>query len=156
MNVLRFFSADPDRFTGPFEPVITQFALTGQKVLVELGLVKDNDRLYFSIGKRFTSDGPLLILDRRPVSSVSQQTFKARPKRWCEGNAYGREFLRHAFEDFVLNSPFSGFIRKNVNPLDITQLFANLRDISPDLINFQLGIGHEKGRRDFTVQSVGS
>lgn len=156
MNVLRFFSADPDQFTEPFEPVIAQFALAGQKVLVELGLVKENNRLYFSIGKRLTSDGPLLILDRRPLSSASQQTFTARPKRWCEGNVYGREFLRHAFEDFVLNSPFCGFIRKNVNPLDITQLFANLRNISSDLINFQLGIGHEKGRRDCTVQSVGS
>lgn len=156
MNVLRFFSADPDQFTEPFEPVITQFALAGQKVLVELGLVKDNDKLYFSIGKRLTSDGPLLILDRVRLSLVSQQTFKARPRLWCEGSVYGSEFLRHAFEYFVLHSPFSGFIRKNVNPLDITQLFANLRNISSDLINFQLGIGHEKGRRDCTVQSVGS
>jgi len=156
MNVLRFFSADPDQFTGPFEPVVTHFALAGQKVLVELGLVKDNDKLYFLIGKRLNSDGTLLILDRVSLSSVCKQTFKARPKRWCEGSAYGREFLRHAFEDFVLNSPFSGFIRKNVNPLDITQLFANLRNVSSDLINFQLGTGHEKGRRDCTVQSVGS
>jgi len=156
MNVLRFFSANPDQFTEPFEPVVTRFALAGQKVLVELGLVKENDRLYFSIGKRLTSDGPLIILDRRPVSSVSQQTFTARPERWNESKLYEREFLRHAFEDFVLNSPFSGFIRKNVNPLDITQLFANLRNVSSALINFQLGIGHEKGRRDCTVQSVGS
>lgn len=156
MNVLRFFSANPDQFTEPFEPVVTRFALAGQKVLVELGLVKENDRLYFSIGKRLTSDGPLIILDRVPVSSVSQQTFTARPERWNESKLYGREFLRHAFEHFVLNSPFSGFIRKNVNPLDITLLFANLRNISSDLINFQLGIGHEKGRRDCTVQSVGS
>lgn len=156
MNVLRFFSTDPDRFTEPFEPVIAQFALAGQKVLVELGLVKDNDKLYFSIGKRFASDGPLLILDRVRLSLVSQRTFTARPKRWCEGTLYGREFLRHAFEDFVLHSPFSGFIRKNVNPLDISQLFANLRDVSSDLINFQSGIGHEKGRRDCTVQDVGS
>lgn len=156
MNVLRFFSANPDQFTEPFEPVITRFALAGQKVLVEVGLVKENDRLYFLIGQRLTSDGPLLILDRVPLSSVSQQTFKVRPKRWCENKMYEREFLRHAFEYFVLNSPFSGFIRKNVNPLDITQLFANLRNISSNLINFQLGIGHEKGRRDCTVQSVGS
>lgn len=156
MNVLRFFSADPDQFTEPFEPVVTHFALAGQKVLVELGLVKDDDKLYFSIGKRLTSDGPLIILDRVRLSLVSQQTFKRRPKRWNESNLYGREFLRYAFEHFVLNSPFSGFIRKNVNPLDITQLFANLRNISSDLINFQLGIDHEKGRRDCTVQSVGS
>lgn len=156
MNVLRFFSADPDQFTGPFEPVITQFALAGQKVLVELGLVKDNDKLYFSIGKRFASDGPLLILDRVRLSLVSQRTFKASPKLWCEGDVHGSEFLRHAFEYFVLHSPFSGFIRKNVSPLDITQLFANLRNISSDLINFQSGIGHEKGRRDCAVQGVGS
>jgi hypothetical protein len=156
MNVLRFFSKDPDQFTEPFEPVMAHFALAGQKVQVELGLVKDNNRLYFLIGKRFSSDGTLIILDRMSLSSVSQQTFKARPKRWCEGAAYGREFLRHAFEDFVLKSPFSGFIRKNVNPLDITQLFANLRNLSSNLINFQSGIGHEKGRRDCAVQSVGS
>jgi hypothetical protein len=155
MNVLRFFIKDPDRFTEPFEPVVVQFALAGEKVLVEVGLVKDNGRLHFSIGKRLTGDGSLLILDQKPVSSVSQLTFQARPKRWSESPLYTREFLRHAFEDFVLNSPFEGFIRKNVNPLDITQMFAKLRDTSSHLINFQLGIGHEKGRRDCTVHGIG-
>lgn len=156
MNVKRFFVKDPDQFSEPFEPVIAQFALAGQKVLVELGLVKDNSRLYFSIGKRLSSDGSLLILDRMSLSSVSQLTFAQRPKRWRENQLYGSEFLRHAFESFVLNSPFEGFIRKNVNPLDITQMFAKLRNVSSHLLNFQMSMDHEKGRRDCEVQSVSS
>jgi hypothetical protein len=157
MNVIRFFKTDPDQFTEPFEPVVTQFALAGQKVLVELGLIKDNGRLHFSIGKRLTSDGSLLILDQVPLSLVSKQTFAERPKRWNENALYSQEFLRYAFEGFVVNSPFDDFIRKNVNPLDITQMFAKLRDVSSHLINFQqLSMGHEKGRRDCTVQDVGS
>jgi hypothetical protein len=156
MNVIRFFSTDPDQFTEPFEPVIAQFALAGQKVLVELGLIKHNDRLCFSIGKRLTGDGSLLILDQVPLSLVSKLTFAERPKRWNENQLYEREFLRHAFEAFVLNSPFERFIRKNVNPLDITQMFAKLRDVSSRLINFQMSMGHEKGRRDYTVQDVSS
>jgi len=155
MNVQKYFNQDPDEFIGSFEPITVSMQSRNNKATIELGLVKDNNKLCFVIGKRLQSEGSLLILDQVRLSLASQRTFEDRPTHWSTCSFYRHEFLRRAFEDFVNASPFVSFIRANVNPLAVSQLFANLRDISPKLISFQLGNHHEKGRSHCEVPRAG-
>jgi hypothetical protein len=139
MSVLKYFNQDPDEFIGSFAPVTVRYPSRNGKVLIELGLVKENNRLCFIIGKRFTREGSLLILDQVRLSLASQKTFGNRPKRWSDHAFYRQEFIRQAFEDFVNESPFAVFIRANINPLAATLLSAKLRDEGPKLISFTSG-----------------
>lgn len=106
----------------PFESILVESVNENKKETLVLGLVKEHTQLYFVVRKRHPGWAVDVSLDRLPLADALG------PIKDRYGTSLGEETLRVAFERFVKISPFSGYIRENINAWASGQFFKQLRD----------------------------
>ena len=111
-----------------FESILIVSENENKKETLVLGLVKENAQLYFVVRKRHPNWEVDISLDRLPLADAWG------PIKDRYGTSLGDETLRVAFERFVKISPFSGYIRENINAWATGQFFKKLRAVHNKII----------------------
>ena len=112
----------------PFESILIESINENKKETLVLGLIKENTQLYFVVRKRHPGWSVDVSLDRLPLADALG------PIKDRYGTSLGDETLRVAFERFVKISPFSGYIRENINAWATGQFFKRLREVHNQFI----------------------
>jgi hypothetical protein len=119
---------------GAFDSLTFEVRSCTDKSSLVLGLVNEHDTWYFVIRKRFPEWGVDVPLDAVRVDTAVE---RIRNNGASFPHSFKFEMLRVAFENFILSSPFTPYVRKSVNQWDAAQLFNKLRAVAPALIIMQ-------------------
>jgi len=105
--------------------------------MLQLGIIQENNVLYFVIGKRFHHETPFLSLDRERVKSAVEtyQRVVGR-KQQCSINQPG-EFVKAVFNHFVERSPFKEYVLQSVAPRDLNPLFTQFTREACAILQFK-------------------
>jgi len=125
-----FSPKDPNCYVGAFTPITLELQSSTENSSLILGLVKEQAALYFVIRKRFPEWVEDICLDSLRLSDAVKRLGLS---AMSYPHSFKDEILRVAFENFVMNSPFSAYVREHLNQWDAAQFFNELRAIAPDL-----------------------
>lgn len=117
------------------ESILVAVEARNMKSILQLGILRENDVLYFVIGKRFNSQAPFLNLDAVKVSTAVKkfQTTQRKRKNRIPLTNPG-EFIKAAFNEFIDCSPFKEYVNQSVTPRDLSSLYGKLSREAPSIL----------------------
>jgi hypothetical protein len=108
------------------------------KSILQLGILRENNVLYFVIGKRFQHQTPFLNLDSVRVTTAIDRFRTTQGKKRTKSSFFSiGEFLRAVFDDFVDNSPFKGYVNESVSLRELSVLTARFNKEAEKILNLE-------------------